>query len=284
MASLSNKKRRDFLLGIAKTACGVSLTAFGISMYAKQASGMPALVIRPPGALVEDEFLSRCVRCGLCVKDCPYDILSLAKFAEDIPTGTPYYTARTGPCEMCDDIPCVVACPTGALDHALTDINKAKMGLAVLVDQEECIAFQGLRCEVCFNVCPVQGEAISLEYRHNERSGKHALLIPIVHSEHCTGCGLCEEACVMDEATIKVLPMHLAKGELGKHYRLGWEQKEKAGKSLVRPDSKRSFNLPEGVIYDYDSSELIMPSSKNGAKAPANKALDTLKRGIQEAK
>jgi ferredoxin-type protein NapG len=219
------------------------------------------------------------------VRDCPYDILSLAKLGDDIPVGTPYYTARTGPCEMCDDIPCVPACPTGALDHQLTDINKAKMGLAVLVDQEGCIAFQGLRCEVCYNVCPVQGEAITLEYRHNERSGKHALLIPIVHSKSCTGCGLCEEACVMDEATIKVLPMHLAKGELGKHYRLGWEQKEQAGKSLVRPDGQRAFNLPEGVEYDYDNSELkFNDTEKSSDKSTEDKALDVLNRGIQEAK
>ncbi|MCK5903412.1 MAG: ferredoxin-type protein NapG [Cocleimonas sp.] len=281
MSSLSNRKRRAFLLGLAKTACGVSLTALGISLYTRQAKSMPALAIRPPGALPEDEFLSRCVRCGLCVQDCPYDILSLAELGTDVPVGTPYYTARTGPCEMCDDIPCVPACPTGALDHSLTKINQARMGLAVLVDQEECIAFQGLRCEVCFNVCPVQEKAITLEYRHNERSGKHALLIPIVHSEHCTGCGLCEEACVMEEATIKVLPMHLAKGELGKHYRLGWDQKEKAGKSLVKPDGKRAFNLPEGVSYDYENSELTTPAS---SAPPVNKALETLKRGIKEAK
>ena len=43
--------------------------------------------------------------------------------------GTPYFNARDVPCEMCDDIPCVKACPTGALDPALKDINKARMGL-----------------------------------------------------------------------------------------------------------------------------------------------------------
>lgn len=288
MATINNKKRRAFLLTMAKTACSVSIVGAAIALYARQANSMPALAIRPPGALPEDEFVSRCVRCGLCVRDCPYDILSLAKLGEAIPVGTPYYTARTGPCEMCDDIPCVPACPTGALDHQLTDINKAKMGLAVLVDQEECIAFQGLRCEVCFNVCPVQGKAITLEYRHNERSGKHALLIPIVHSNACTGCGLCEEACVMEEATIKVLPMHLAKGELGKHYRLGWEQKQKAGKSLVRPDGERAFNLPEGVEYDYQNSELKFNTTDKpkdeAKKSTEDKALDVLNRGIKEAK
>ena len=285
---LSDKKRRDFLLGITKSVCSAGLVGLGIGLYARQASSMPAQAIRPPGALAESEFVSRCVRCGLCVRDCPYDILSLAQLGDAVPIGTPYFTARTGPCEMCDDIPCVAACPTGALDHQLTDINNAQMGLAVLVDQEECIAFQGLRCEVCYNVCPIQEKAITLDYRHNKRSGKHAFLIPIVHSEHCTGCGLCEKACVMDEATIKVLPLHLAKGELGKHYRLGWKKKEDAGKSLVTPDTKHQFNLPEGVEYDYDKSELKYSDSLNKNENKNNngsdKGLDTLNRGIKEAR
>ena len=42
----------------------------------------------------------------------------------------------------------------------------------------------------------------------------------------------CEQACVLEEAAIKVLPMDLAKGLLGRHYRLGWKEKQNAGKSL----------------------------------------------------
>jgi ferredoxin-type protein NapG len=230
----------------------------GLGFYASRADSLPATAIRPPGALAEDDFLGACIRCGLCVRDCPYDILYLAQLGEDAPTGTPYFIARTGPCEMCEDIPCIVNCPTNALDHSLTDINESKMGLAVLVDQETCIAFHGLRCEVCFNVCPVRGEAITLDMQHNVRSGKHAMFIPVVHSDGCTGCGLCEKACVMEEAAIKVFPMHLAKGELGGHYRLGWQEKEKAGKSLVAPDVEHQYNLPEGVRYDLQGEGLII--------------------------
>jgi ferredoxin-type protein NapG len=68
----------------------------------------------------------------MCVRDCPYNILELARPESPVATGTPYFTARSGPCEMCEDIPCVKACPTGALDHRLTDINQSRMGLAVL--------------------------------------------------------------------------------------------------------------------------------------------------------
>ncbi|MCC7280327.1 MAG: hypothetical protein IT487_18695, partial [Chromatiaceae bacterium] len=182
--------------------------------------------------------------------------------------------------EMCDDLPCVKACPTGALDPLLTRIEAARMGLAVLIDQEACIAFQGLRCEVCFNSCPVRGKAITLDMRHNPRSGKHAFFIPVVHSRDCTGCGKCEKACILDEAAIKVLPIALAKGMLGKHYRLGWEQKARAGESLVTPDPAHQYNLPEGTRYEHGGRGLIpgepassaptqgLPPAPGGPSAP----------------
>jgi len=271
--------RRQFVGNLLRTACGVGLMGMGLGMYSKQASSLPAMAIRPPGALPEDEFLGACIRCGLCVRDCPYDILMLGQLGDEVVAGTPYFSARTGPCEMCEDIPCIPACPTNALDHALTDINESRMGLAVVVDQETCIAFLGLRCEVCFNVCPIRGKAITLDYQHNTRSGKHALFIPIVHSEACTGCGLCEKACILEEAAIKIFPTHLAKGELGKHYRVGWKEKEKAGESLVTPDIEHEYNLPEGVRYDLQGKGLIIESEDKGELPVSSNPLDILNQG-----
>ncbi len=280
----TSPSRRRFIADIAKTACSVSLVGLAIGVHSKSANGLPAAAIRPPGALAEEDFLAACTRCGICVEDCPYDILKLARPGEDVPLGTPYFTARSGPCEMCEDIPCVPNCPTGALDHALTNINDARMGLAVVIDQETCIAFHGLRCEVCFNVCPLRGDAISLEYRHNQRSGKHALFIPVVHSDACTGCGLCERACITDEAAIKIFPLKLAKGQIGKHYRLGWEQKEQAGKSLVSPDTPHQYNLPEGVRYEIQGEGLIIEESQKAEAPFSANPLDTLNKGLQGVK
>lgn len=284
--------RRRFLVDAATTACGVALFGVGLGFYARRVDALPTQAIRPPGALPEEDFLGACVRCGMCVRDCPYDILFLGQLGDDVPTGTPYFIARTGPCEMCEDIPCVKACPTNALDHDLTDIKDSRMGLAVLADHETCIAFLGLRCEVCFNVCPLRGEAITLELQHNERSGKHAFFIPVVHSEACTGCGLCERACILEEAAIKVFPHDLAKGELGKHYRLGWKEKEKAGGSLVTPDKEHHYNLPEGVRYELQGRGLIieqqpgLPPMTQGVLGPeipmpgSANPLDTLNQGF----
>lgn len=271
--------RRDMLIGIARTACGMGLAGMGLALYARKARTLPATALRPPGALAERQFLSACVRCGLCVRDCPYDTLKLARMLDDVAAGTPYFSAREIPCEMCDDIPCVAACPTGALDPALTDIDAARMGLATLVDQENCLNFQGLRCDVCYRVCPLLDEAITLELQHDARSGKHAKFIPTVHSEKCTGCGKCEHACVLPEAAIKVLPRELAKGKPAEHYRLGWEEKAKSGGSLVAPEETHQYHLPEGMDYDYQGRGLI----EGGADTPfTDDALKTLRRGQME--
>jgi ferredoxin-type protein NapG len=225
--------RRKFVNSIAAAAGGGCLLALGAGLYARSASALPALALRPPGALAEADFLATCVRCGLCVRDCPYDTLKLSDLGAPVATGTPYFTARNIPCEMCEDIPCVKACPTGALDRQLTDISTSRMGLAALIDHETCLNFLGLRCDVCYRVCPLIDQAITLETQHNPRSDRHAMLLPTVHSEACTGCGKCEKSCVLPEAAIRVLPRPLAQGALPSHYRKGWEEKSRHGGSLI---------------------------------------------------
>lgn len=177
--------------------------------------------VAPARAINENAFASACVRCGQCVQACPYDTLKLATLASGLSAGTPYFVARDIPCEMCEDIPCAKVCPSGALDREIESIDDARMGLAVLVDPENCLNFQGLRCDVCYRECPKIDEAIT-ELERNTRTGKHARFLPTVHSDACTGCGKCEKVCVLEQPAIKVLPLSLAKGELGHHYRFGW--------------------------------------------------------------
>lgn len=258
----TSAERREFVLGTAKMACGVGILGFGVALNARQARALAPDALRPPGAGAEQDFQGACIRCGLCVRDCPYGILSLATPGQPVATGTPYFTARSKPCEMCENAPCVKACPTGALDHGLTDIDKAKMGLAVLVDHESCLNFLGMRCDVCYRVCPRIDAAITLEVQHNDRTGRHAMFLPTVHSDKCTGCGKCEAACVLQTAAIKVYPLALAKGQLGAHYRLGWEEKRKAGRSLVEDEGIVDLpdRMPEGVKLEGHSD----PGSQRG--------------------
>lgn len=238
--------RREMLRTALRAACGGGLAVLLISLPARRSAY--AIHLRPPGALAEDRFLAACVRCGLCVRACPYDTLTLAGTDPGMSPGTPTFVARAVPCEMCETIPCVAACPTGALDKGLNDIKAARMGTAVLVGHETCLNLLGLRCDVCYRVCPLTDSAITLEPRHNPRTGRHAIFIPTVHTDRCTGCGKCEQACVLDEAAIKVLPAAAALGELGHHYRLGWEEKKKAGEALIEGTIELPIRGMEGGL------------------------------------
>ena len=254
--------RRKFILKMARGAGLLALGGLVWSAYVDEATANK-LLLRPPGALKEDEFLKACIKCGMCVEACPYDTLKLAKPGDNKPLGTPFFTPRDVACYMCDDIPCVPVCPTGALDQQsvttndVLDINKAQMGVAV-VDVKNCIAFWGIQCDACYRACPLLDKAIYLKYDKNERTGKHAFLKPIVDSDFCTGCGLCEHACVTKKAAITVIPREIVLGQVDTNYIKGWDKKDEkrlenattkinttkiSQKSAV--DNLNSFNLED---------------------------------------
>ena len=237
--------RRAALAELARFGGGAVVCSVMLGAFAEQSRALPAHTLRPPGALAEKDFLSACIRCGLCVRDCPYGTLRLADWGDGPALGTPYFQARDVPCEMCETIPCVAACPTGALDQSLKDIGEAKMGVAAITSRETCLNLQGLRCDVCYRVCPAIDKAITLEPIHNSRTAKHAIFEPVVHAQYCTGCGKCEKSCVLGEAAIKVLPVQIALSRQDAHYRRGWEEKDKAGSALVDAPVKLPVRVPD---------------------------------------
>jgi ferredoxin-type protein NapG len=251
--------RRKFILSMAR---GVGLAAMGGLVWSAYVDEVTAstLLLRPPGAIKEDDFLSTCIKCGLCVEACPFDTLLLAKPGDNKPLGTPYFIPRDVPCYMCTDIPCVPVCPTGALDEASVtrdgklDINSADMGVAV-VDSKNCIAFWGIQCDACYRACPLLGTAIVIEYSKNERTGKHAFMKPVVDSDVCTGCGLCERACVTEKASIFVLPRETALGHAGDYYIKGWDKEDE--KRLENATSKTTTTeiSKESAMDSLNSSE-----------------------------
>ncbi len=256
MANSDNNRRKFF----ATTLQSVGLTALGgllWSGYSDEVKASP-LVLRPPGAIKEEDFLTACIKCGLCAEACQNrdtnidkvtgkarpGTLLMAKGGDHKLIGTPYFIPTEVPCYMCEDIPCVPVCPSGALDMPSLlnekeelDINKSRMGLAV-VHKESCIAFWGIQCDACYRACPLLDEAITLEYAKNERTGKHAFLLPIVHDDVCTGCGLCEMACVTEKPAIFVLPHEVSQGKAGSHYVKGWDKEDE--KRLIDAHSEET--------------------------------------------
>ena len=253
--------RRDALKTMFR---GAGLLGLGGAVWGSTAVKLKAseLTLRPPAAIDEKDFVKACIRCGTCVEACPYDTLKLATIDDHTAIGTPYFEPRKVPCYMCVDAPCVPDCPSGALnikniakqkDGAKTkepDINKAKMGVA-LIDQESCLAFWGIQCDACYRACPLIGEAISLEFKRNERTGKHAFLEPVVHREVCTGCGMCEHACITEKPAIFILPSRVATGKVGEHYVKGWDKNdEKRLENLETEENKKSS--PEDILNDWE--------------------------------
>jgi ferredoxin-type protein NapG len=243
MGDLGTLSRRAFLTG-AFRGRNLALAGTGALVWAHLVSESRGAEInlRPPGAREEPDFLARCIKCGQCVEACPFDTLTLATLDAKPATGVPFYEPRKTPCYMCEDTPCISACPTDALQPD-TPIEQARMGLAVLIDQESCLAFQGLRCEVCYRACPLMGKAIHLEFQPQERTGKHAFFLPVVDSANCTGCGMCEHDCILEKPAIKVLPRDLAQGRLGPHYRFGWQEDAVITRDFTAP--RTAPDLPE---------------------------------------
>ncbi len=100
--------------------------------------------LRPPGALQEEQFLAACIKCGQCVQVCPVAAIRLADLDEGFGVGVPYIDARAQACDFsCDGLQCVLACPTGALTHALNYSHETRMGIAQVVSPGSCLAVQG---------------------------------------------------------------------------------------------------------------------------------------------
>jgi len=261
-------ERREFLL---KTFRSLGFAATGglvWSSFIEEGRSAP-LILRPPGSLPEEEFLSTCLKCGMCVEACPYDTLFLATPGSGKPVGTPCFTPRSNPCYMCKDIPCVSACPSSALDKPLVNeqdengeaklnINLAKMGLAV-IDRDTCIAYSGIQCDACYRACPLIDNAITINYTRIERTGKHVMRAPVIHSEACTGCGMCEKSCVTTRASVFVLPLEIAMGESNIRYIRGWDKRDEERLKDVTEEVTTKTPRSDKNPLDYLNEEDFKP-------------------------
>jgi len=165
-------------------------------------------IIRPPGALPEEAFLDRCVRCGECMKVCPTNTLQPIWFEAGIDgVWSPKLAARYAACEQGCNL-CGQVCPTGAIRSlSLEEKKYAKVGTA-FIDRSRCIAWEEDRaCLICDEICPYN--AIVMRPVTDNRN-----TVPFVNENECNGCGYCENKCpVSGEAAIRVSPH----GELRLH-------------------------------------------------------------------
>jgi polyferredoxin len=193
--------RRQVLLGLTGGAL-----ALGSLRVSASAAGQHPLQVRPPGAV--EGFLSRCVRCGECMKVCPTSGLQPSVLESGLEgMWSPVLVSRLGFCDFsCTS--CGQVCPTGAIAPLhLEDKRKLVIGVAYL-DERRCLPYaDATPCIVCEEMCPLPDKAIVLEPKTaTKHDGTQVdLKLPKVLRDRCIGCGICEYYCPLpNESAIRV--------------------------------------------------------------------------------
>jgi polyferredoxin/Pyruvate/2-oxoacid:ferredoxin oxidoreductase delta subunit len=195
--------RRSFLWSAAAGLIAVPLLRTSPSLKRPH----PRL-IRPPGALPEEQFLERCVKCSECMKVCLTNGLQPTLLEAGLEgTWSPMLVPKIGYCEYSCTL-CGQVCPTGAIKElAVEEKRKTVIGLA-FIDKDRCLPYAfGVNCIVCEEHCPTPEKAIV--FKETETTGPDGEVLvlkqPVVIPELCIGCGICEYKCpVLDEPAIYV--------------------------------------------------------------------------------
>jgi len=156
------------------------------------------LLIRPPGAVPEDEFVDRCVRCSECMKVCPTNGLQPA-LAEAGILGlwTPVLVPKVGECTQNCNL-CSQVCSSQAIQpFSIQEKSWLFIGQAI-IDRSACIAWNSdKQCLVCDEHCSYH--ALRWETVDGVRR-------PFIDEHRCVGCGICENACpIQPLAAIRVV-------------------------------------------------------------------------------
>jgi MauM/NapG family ferredoxin protein len=208
---LPDVRRRTVLAGAAAGAVLVPVMRTG-ALGSPRGRPDPAC-IRPPGALEEEEFLARCVRCGQCMKICPENALHPALDEAGIEgLWTPVLIPRIGYCQPSCTL-CTQVCPTAALRRVREDEKTGANGAEMVrlgtafIDRGRCLPWaMGTPCQVCEEFCPTSPTSIWMnEVEVQVRGQPVKLKQPHVDPAQCNGCGACEFVCpVNDKAAIRV--------------------------------------------------------------------------------
>ncbi len=172
--------RRGFALSLAS---GI-LVLPAVRLGAKLTSNWYYKVIRPPGALAEEEFLKRCIKCGQCMRICPTNVIQPAGIEGGVENiWTPVLNNRIGSsgCQL-NCVACGQVCPTAAI-RPITLAEKRgtgefagagpiKLGTAFF-DRNRCLPWAMSKpCIVCQENCPVSPKAIyTVETVYTVRDG-----------------------------------------------------------------------------------------------------------------
>ena len=153
--------------------------------------------IRPPG-VVEDDLLSKCIRCGVCIRTCPTSGLQPAVLEAGLEgLWTPVLAPRLGYCDYaCNS--CGQACPVQAIPPLSLPEKRLQVIGKAYIDKNRCIAWADNHdCIVCEEMCPLPDKAIKLSQEQVTKPDGEVVQVklPQVNRDTCIGCGICEYKC-----------------------------------------------------------------------------------------
>jgi polyferredoxin len=206
--------RRRALTGVVAGAAIVPLMRSNVGL----GKGRNERLLRPPGSLDEPDFLSRCIRCGECMKACPNIALHPTLEQAGIEgLWSPTLVPRIGYCEP-SCVRCSEVCPTGAIWQitpkekgwvvgvssglgAQQQSQPIRLGTA-FYDRGRCLPWAlATECIVCEEWCPVSPKAIYVEEAQviDSAGVVKTLKQPRIDPSRCVGCGACEYACPLQD-------------------------------------------------------------------------------------
>ena len=177
--------KRDFMTAFVAGSAMVAWMRLG---GAASANWHPNLV-RPPGALPEVDFLSRCTKCGQCMRICPTNVIQpdgLTGGLESLWTPVLNFRIGSSGCQA-NCIACGHVCPTAAirplaLEERMgrgqyTSLGPVRIGTA-FVDRGRCLPWAMDRpCIVCQENCPVSPKAIYTREHFNSVRSEAPLIV-----------------------------------------------------------------------------------------------------------
>lgn len=221
--SKDDKKRRQFM----KQAGGLGvlgLAAAGGIWGAKEFK-VEKERLRPPGAVEEQRYLSMCIKCGQCLQVCPYDAIKLEDIDGKAGVGTAYISPLERGCYLCEAFPCVLACPTGALDHESNVIDKVHMGMAIVVNASACLALDNQKVTTkmigdiydhtkVISAQERKNRKVTIAANDSEKTRLQKELLEKLNAQEGTSCSICADLCPFTPDPSKAIGMVSKEGGL----------------------------------------------------------------------